>query len=39
MELKCPKCGNDMKEYVTSFKCRNRRCDFKYIKKFQFKKD
>lgn len=35
MEMKCPKCDNNMKEYITSFKCRG--CDFRYIKKFQFK--
>lgn len=34
MEMKCPKCNNDMKEYIIFFKCRN--CNFKYEKKFQF---
>lgn len=36
MEMKCPKCLCDMKEYITHFKCRI--CNFNYTKKFQFKK-
>lgn len=38
-ELKCPKCGNDCKEYVTRFKCRNSTCDFEYTKYFQITKE
>lgn len=33
-ELKCPKCNSDMKEYVTSFKCRNLDCRFEYTKQY-----
>ncbi len=29
-EMKCPKCGGDMKEYVTHFKCRSTSCAFIY---------
>jgi hypothetical protein len=36
-ELKCPKCGEDMKEYVTRFMCRNIECRFDYTKQFQFR--
>lgn len=27
-EMKCPKCNSDMKEYITSFKCRNMSCGY-----------
>ena len=37
MELKCPHCNGDMKEYITCFMCRN--CHFKYNKKFQPKEE
>lgn len=33
-ELKCPKCNSDMKEFVTSFRCRDLKCSFKYNKTF-----
>jgi ribosomal protein S27AE len=36
-ELKCPKCGEDMKEYVTRLTCRNKECGFTYTKQFQFR--
>ena len=38
-ELKCPKCGNDCKEYATSFRCRSSICEFKYVKYFQITKE
>ena len=31
-EMKCPRCSNDMKEYVTRFRCRNQTCLFEYNK-------
>jgi len=31
-ECKCPKCGNDMKEYVTRYRCRNPGCFFSVMK-------
>ena len=34
IELRCPACQSDMKEYVTQFKCRN--CNYVYRKKFQW---
>jgi hypothetical protein len=34
-EMKCPKCGNDLKEYVTRFRCRNPECQYEYKKYFQ----
>jgi len=38
-EMKCPKCNSDMKEYVTCFRCRNKDCNFIYVKYFQIKED
>jgi len=32
IEMKCPKCGGDMKEYAQKFLCRN--CDWVYKKEF-----
>ena len=38
LELKCPKCGEDMKEYVNTFRCRNKgNCNYEYKKYFQHK--
>ena len=34
-EMECPECNADMKEYVTSFKCRN--CGWVYKKRFPLK--
>ena len=31
-EMKCPKCGTDMKEYVTRFLCRNQNCKHEFKK-------
>jgi hypothetical protein len=31
-EMKCPKCGTDMKEYVTRFGCRNQNCKYEFKK-------
>jgi hypothetical protein len=37
-ELKCPECGSDMKEFVNTFRCRNRgNCNYEYKKFFQIK--
>ena len=33
-EMKCPKCGNDMKEYAVSFRCRSMECRYRYTKVF-----
>jgi hypothetical protein len=33
-EMKCPKCGNDLKEYVTRFRCRNLECLYEFKKLF-----
>jgi len=35
LEMKCPKCGNDMKEYATCFRCRYLECRYTYRKVFQ----
>ena len=34
LEVKCPKCNSDMKEYTCTFKCRNTACYHKYNKQF-----
>ena len=35
VELKCPECGSDMKEFANTFKCRNKgNCTYVYTKKF-----
>ncbi len=33
-ELKCPKCGKELKEYAFSFLCRNAGCKYRYVKKY-----
>lgn len=33
-EMKCPKCGTDMKEFVLTFQCRNLACRYQYFKEF-----
>ena len=38
-EKKCPKCGEDMKEYVTKYWCRNRyKCGHLIEKEWKFLK-
>lgn len=38
-EMKCPVCGGDMKEFITSFKCRRNGndgyCNYEFRKYFQ----
>ncbi|HQM97255.1 MAG TPA: hypothetical protein PK705_09640 [Clostridia bacterium] len=34
VEMKCPECGADMKEWVLNYQCRNLDCRFKVNKKF-----
>lgn len=33
VELKCPKCNTDMKEWVFKFTCRSNTCDYVYEKR------
>ena len=35
IEMICPECGSEMKEYIQSFKCRNLNCRWIYKKYFQ----
>jgi len=37
IEMRCPLCDYDMKEYVFNFKCRNLDCEYVYKKKFPIK--